>query len=122
MSVGLHIRYSYNMRSGKDITMSSLQLTSNSFDEAISNGRVLVDFWAGWCLPCRMVSPIIEELAEEYGGAVKIAKVDVDNESALAARYEILSIPTVILFDDGIETKRFVGVMPKESYASELAK
>jgi len=73
-------------------------------------------------MPCRMVSPVIEELAEEYKDTVTIAKVNVDNENALAARFEIMSIPTVILFKDGVEVKRFVGVQPKKAYEAELIK
>ena len=100
--------------------MSALNLTSGNFDEAIGSGRVLVDFWAGWCMPCRMVAPIIEELAQEYSQSVKVAKVDVDSESGLAARYGVMSIPTVILFNDGKEAKRFVGVQTKDKYKKAL--
>jgi len=100
--------------------MSALHLTADSFDKAIGNGRVLVDFWAEWCMPCRMVAPVIEDLAEEYKGSVTVAKVDIDKESALAARYGIMSIPTVILFNDGVEVKRFIGVQPKKTYEQEL--
>lgn len=102
--------------------MSLLHLTSGDFDETLKGGQVLVDFWAGWCGPCRMLAPIIEELAEEYDGSVKVAKVDVDAENALAAKYGVMSIPTVILFDDGTEVKRFVGVQQKETYKSVLKK
>ena len=100
--------------------MSLLKLTFDSFDEAISSGRALVDFWAGWCMPCRMVAPIIDDLAEKYKGSVTVAKVDVDEENALAARFGVMSIPTVILFDNGVEVKRFVGVQTKEKYEKEL--
>ena len=100
--------------------MSVLHLTAENFDEIIGRGRVLVDFWAGWCMPCKMVAPIIEELATEYENSVSIAKVDVDNNSEIAARYGIMNIPTVILFEDGVETKRFIGVQPKETYAAAL--
>ena len=100
--------------------MELLNLTSDGFDEAVGTGRVLVDFWAGWCMPCRMVAPIIEELAEEFKENVKVGKVDVDKENALAARYGIMSIPTVIVLNDGVETMRFVGVQPKEIYEAAL--
>ena len=100
--------------------MGLLNLTSESFNEAISTGRVLVDFWAEWCMPCRMVAPIIEELAEEYKGKVTAVKVNVDNENALAVRYDIMSIPTIILFNNGVEEKRFIGVQPKETYAGAI--
>jgi len=100
--------------------MGLLKLTSGNFSETIGSGRVLVDFWAGWCMPCRMVAPIIEQLAEEFKDSVAFAKVDVDEESALAARYGIMSIPTVILFKDGSEVKRFIGVQPKDAYRAAL--
>lgn len=100
--------------------MSLINLTSDNFDETIGSGKVLVDFWADWCRPCKMVAPVIEELAAENEGSVTVAKVDVENESALAARFKIMSIPTVMLFKDGIEVKRFIGVQPKETYQAEL--
>jgi thioredoxin 1 len=100
--------------------MSILHLTSDNFDDTISKGQVLVDFWADWCGPCKMLAPIFEELAAESTGQVSIAKVDIDKEPALAARYNVMSIPTVILFNDGLESKRFVGVQPKETYLSAL--
>ena len=102
--------------------MSAVKLDSGNFDETIAKGRTLVDFWAGWCMPCRMVAPVIEELAEEFEGSVAVGKVDVDSENALAARFGVASIPTVILFSDGVEIKRFVGVQPKATYQSELRK
>jgi thioredoxin 1 len=100
--------------------MSTLNLTSDNFDKTIGSGRTLVDFWAGWCMPCRMVAPVIEELAEKYKDSVTVAKVNVDEENTLAARYNVMSIPTVILFKDGIEIKRFVGVQIKEKYEQAL--
>ena len=100
--------------------MSALNLTAENFDGTIGNGRVLVDFWAGWCNPCKMVAPVIEEIAEEFKDKITVAKVDVDKENALAARFKVMSIPTVILFNDGAEAKRFVGVQPKETYTAAL--
>jgi len=100
--------------------MSVLNLTASGFDETIASGKVLVDFWAGWCMPCKMVAPVLDELAKDFEGVVTVAKVDIDKESALAARYEVMSIPTVVLFQDGREVKRFVGVQPKETYEKEL--
>jgi len=100
--------------------MSIINLTSANFDAAIANGTTLVDFWAAWCMPCKMVAPVIEELASEYEGTVTVAKVDVDSESAIAARFGIMGIPTVLLFKDGAEVKRFVGVQPKNVYENAL--
>lgn len=100
--------------------MEIQHLTKNDFSDTISAGTVLVDFWAGWCMPCKMLAPVIEEMAEVLGDSVKVAKVDVDAEGQLALEYGVMSIPTVILFKDGQETKRFVGVQPKEVYLEVL--
>ena len=100
--------------------MSALHLTSANFDETIGKGKVLVDFWASWCGPCRMVAPIIEELAAEYDGRAIVAKVDVDNEGELASRYNVMSIPTVIFFENGEEVKRLIGARRKAEYQAEL--
>ena len=97
-----------------------LQLTAENFDSEIKSGRALVDFWATWCGPCQMLGPIINELANEYAGKATIGKVDVDNEKELAKRYRVLSIPTVIIFDNGVEIKRIVGVKDKEEYKAAL--
>ena len=100
--------------------MSVLHLTAENFDATIGNGRALVDFWASWCMPCKMVAPVIEDLAAEYEGSLTVAKVDVDSNNDIAGRYGIMSIPTVILFKDGAEIKRFVGVQPKETYKAAI--
>ena len=100
--------------------MSILHLTAGSFDEAVASGTVMVDFWAGWCMPCTMLAPVIEELAAEYDGKVTVAKVDIDAEQALASRFGVMSIPTVIVFKDGAEAKRLIGVQPKGAYQAEL--
>ena len=100
--------------------MSVLHLTTENFNETIENGRVLVDFWAAWCGPCKMVAPIIDELAAKYDGSLTVAKVDTDSEAPIAVNYGITGIPTVILFNDGVEVKRFVGVQSIDAYEAEL--
>ena len=100
--------------------MSVLHLTAEDFDKTIGSGKVLVDFWAGWCMPCKMVAPVIEELAVENEGSLTVAKVDIDSNNDIAARFGIMSIPTVILFNDGLEVKRFIGVQPKATYSAAL--
>ena len=86
------------------------ELTKTNFNETIlANKVVLVDFWASWCGPCRMVSPVIDKIAEEYDGKIVVGKVNVDNDGALAAEYAVVSIPTVILFKDGKQVEKLVG-------------
>ncbi|MDR3278674.1 MAG: thioredoxin [Oscillospiraceae bacterium] len=101
--------------------MAILHLTTDNFNEAVASGTVLVDFWADWCGPCKMLAPIIEELAEEYAESVTVAKLDTDAHGEIAAALGIQGIPTVILYRDGAETARFVGVQPKARYAEALA-
>ncbi len=81
---------------------------------------VLVDFWAPWCGPCRVVHPILEEMAAERNGELNIVSLNVDDNQQTAGRYEVLSIPTLILFRDGAEAKRIVGALPKRRLESEL--
>ena len=94
--------------------MRVIHLTKDDFDSTIAQGRALVDFWADWCGPCKMLAPVIEELAERYDGEVKVCKVDVDASPELAMRFGVMSIPTVIAFRDGDETGRRIGVQPME--------
>ena len=92
-------------------------------DEVLqSDTPVLVDFWAEWCGPCRVLGPVIESLSQEYDGKVKIAKVDVDSSQQVAMQYGIRSIPTVMLFDKGQIVDTIVGVRPKSDYESRLKK
>lgn len=101
--------------------MAVLHLDQDSFDRAVSSGGVtLVDFWATWCGPCKMLAPVIDQLARDYEGKITVGKVDVDQEGELAARFGVMSIPTVILFKGGIEIERKVGVMPAEVYTALL--
>jgi len=81
---------------------------------------VVVDFWAVWCGPCRMMAPVLEQLAEDYEGSIKFAKVNVDENQELAARYGIMSIPTLVIFNAGQEAGRIIGYMPKEKLKEQL--
>ena len=92
--------------------MAEIILTESNFKEEVLNSElpVLVDFWATWCGPCRMLAPTIAKIAEEQEGIIKVGKVDVDEEPGIAARFNIFSIPTIIVFKDGKEVARTVGV------------
>lgn len=101
---------------------STLEITDDNFDEVVlqSDQPVLVDFWAEWCMPCKMLSPTIDEIAGEYDGRAKVGKVDVDSNRDAAMRYGITSIPTVILFKDGKEQKKFVGMAQKDEFTTAI--
>jgi thioredoxin 1 len=91
--------------------MSDLKkMTEDTFDKDISQGTTLVDFYADWCGPCRMMTPILEQIAQEMKGSVAIAKIDVDNAQRIASSYQVTSIPTLILFKNGKEMGRVVGL------------
>ena len=101
--------------------MSVKHFTRETFEKELNGGALmLVDFWAEWCGPCRMLGPVIEGLADEYEGRAVIGKVNVDEEGELAMRYGVMNIPTVILFKNGREIDRKVGVMPEASYTAVL--
>ena len=98
-----------------------IQFNKESFDKALGEGKLMmVDFWADWCGPCRMLAPVIDQLAERYEGKVVSGKVNVDDEQELAIRYGVMSIPTVIFFKDGKEIDRKVGVQPASVYTQTL--
>lgn len=90
------------------------ELTDDNFEKEIETGVCLVDFNAIWCGPCRMLTPIIEEIAKEYEGKAKVAKLDIDSEQKTAAKYQVTSVPTIILFKNGEEKERLVGLRDKD--------
>lgn len=102
--------------------MKEITITKENFENEVqkSDKPVLVDFWAAWCGPCRMLAPVIEELAEEYDGRVKVGKVNVDEEPELAAEFQISSIPTVIIFKNGKAAHVETGCQTRERYRSLL--
>ena len=98
--------------------MSVLHLTGANFKQEVLDyeGVVLVDFWAPWCGPCQMVTPMMEDIAKEMEGKIKVGKVNVDEEGSLGQEYEIMSIPAVFVFKNGEVVERLIGAMAKESY------
>jgi len=102
--------------------MAAVQLTEKNFDSEVtqSTSPVLVDFWAEWCGPCKMISPILDELAQELQGKLKIAKVNVDNEGNLAAKFNIMSIPTLLVFKNGEVVDQIIGAMPKAQLLAKI--
>ena len=104
--------------------MTALKLTQDNFEQEVlkADKPVLVDFWAPWCGPCRMVSPIVEEIAGAVAGRAKVGKVNVDEEPELAARYGVMSIPTLIVVKDGKVVSSTVGAQPKQAILGMLGK
>jgi|TARA_Y100000994_G_scaffold22044_1_gene15922 thioredoxin 1 len=102
----------------------ALQITDSNFEETVlkSDKPVMVDFWAAWCGPCRMVGPIIDELSEEYEGKAIIGKIDIDSNQQYAAQFGVRNIPTVLVFKDGELVDRKVGVSSKNDYAEAIDK
>ncbi len=98
-------------------------LTDATFDEEIgaATEAVVVDFWAEWCGPCKMISPILEEIASEHAGKVKVAKLNVDDNPSVTRRFEVMSIPTLIVFQDGEPVRRMIGAKGKGQLLQELS-
>ena len=101
-----------------------VEIEESKFDEAVLKARmpVLVDFWAPWCGPCRMVAPVVDELASEYDGKVSFVKVNVDNNPQIASQYGVMSIPTLIIFKNGKPVANMVGFRPKAELKKSLEK
>ncbi len=99
---------------------NAMTLTTANFDTTIKDGVTLVDFWAEWCGPCKMIAPTIEQLATDYTGKAKVAKINIDNEGEIAERLGVSSIPTLVVFKNGAEAKRFVGVTSKAVLAQAI--
>lgn len=99
-----------------------LNLNSKNFEKEVLNSSepVLVDFYADWCGPCKMMAPVVEELAGELQGKAKVGKINIDENQGLAMKYEVMSIPTLIVFKEGKETNRFVGVTDKDKLLNEF--
>jgi thioredoxin 1 len=104
--------------------MKPVELSEINFEQEVlkSSTPVLVDFWAVWCGPCKMIAPIIDELSIEYEGKLKIGKVDVDNHQQIAMQYGIRSIPTLLIFKGGKVVEQIVGAAPKKSLVEKLSK
>ncbi len=100
-----------------------IHITDANFEQTIKNNKlVLVDFWANWCGPCRALAPTIAEISKEYSGKILVGKLDVDSNPETAERFQVFSIPTMILFKDGQETDRLVGLCPKNRITDALQK
>lgn len=99
-----------------------VELSEDSFEAEVTQSPtpVLMDLWAAWCGPCRLIAPVIEELAETYAGKIKMSKLNIDDHPQVAARFKVMNIPTLILFKNGQEADRIVGVVPKEELVRRI--
>lgn len=104
--------------------MVEINFTDQNFNQEVIEEKlpVLVDFWAQWCAPCRIIGPIVDELAKEYEGKVKVGKLNVDQNPKTAAKYGIMSIPSLLIFKNGEVTKTMIGIQGKENLKKELEK
>lgn len=104
--------------------MSEIIIDKDNFDSEVEKSEipVIVDFWADWCMPCHMLEPVIEELSKEYEGKVKVGKLNIDENPTIASRYSVMSIPSVVFFNQGKEVTRLIGVRGKQDFVSEIDK
>lgn len=100
--------------------MAIQHATDQTFESLTNSGVVLVDFWAPWCGPCKMIAPVLEELDAELGEKLKIVKIDVDDNQETAAKFGVMSIPTLLVFKDGEVVDKMIGFQPKEALAARL--
>ncbi|RKL64636.1 thioredoxin [Thermoanaerobacteraceae bacterium SP2] len=102
--------------------MKPITVTDDNFDQEVlqAEGKVLVDMWAPWCGPCRMMAPVVDEIAAEYEGTLKVCKLDVDENPETAARYGVMSIPTLLVFENGQVVNKLIGFRPKRDIIAEI--
>ena len=98
------------------------EVTTSTWDDEVikAQGLVMIDFWAAWCGPCRIISPTVEELSKEYSGKVKVLKLNTDENSDIASRYQVMGIPTLMFFKDGTKLDQIVGVVPKQFLKAKI--
>ena len=98
------------------------ELSKNEFESYTKSGLTLIDFFAEWCMPCVMMSPVLEELSEKFKGKIKFGKINVDDNQILAQKFNVASIPNFVLFKDGKKAEQFIGAMPVEDFEKKLKK